>query len=69
MIMATNKPNTVYTPERFKPDSISTTAWLEYLMRERQAVIIRLGHLEDVLIEHGRLEYRSIIPRKGRNER
>lgn len=49
-----------------QPGEEMTEAWLEFLMREREAAIIRLGHIEDVLIRHGRLSYRSIIPSKRR---
>lgn len=60
-----------YSKQQYKavmvqPGEEMTAAWLEYLMREREAQIIRLGHIEDVLIRHGRLSYRSIIPHRKR---
>jgi len=39
---------------------------VEMLMKERQALIMQLGAVEDALIELGRLKDRSIVPKHER---
>ena len=40
----------------------------ESLLGERNALIIRLGQVEDALIARGRLSHRTIPPKKERKE-
>lgn len=39
---------------------------VEMLMKERQALLMQLGAVEDALIELGRLKDRSIVPKHER---
>ena len=39
---------------------------IEYLMKQRQALLMELGAVEDALIELGRLSRRSVVPKHER---
>jgi hypothetical protein len=66
--MTSMPPTLPLQPER-APESVKielTDWWIEYLFNERQTLIMRLGSVEDVLIRAGKLEARSITPRRKR---
>lgn len=50
--------------EQPQPVSVPLTEWLEDLMMERDALIMRLRFLEKMLIRHGRLTNESLSRRE-----
>jgi hypothetical protein len=49
-------------------DTIAVEQFGRYLLSERASLIQRLGAVEDQLIEMGKIEERSIVPRRKRGE-